>query len=131
MQKKKKKKVTYKVYLHTICQIPIWHVSLKGSKIHNWVTLVWLVKNYIHFSYPKCGKVVTGSEIGKFGNEDEKCVLERVTNMLLICDQKIIFQVFAIADRKFDGDSMSPFSSHENDSTKSYGHFSRDSFHLA
>ncbi len=26
-------------------------------------------KNYTHFPYPKCGRIVTGPEIGKFGEE--------------------------------------------------------------
>ncbi len=30
------------------------------------------IENYIHFSYPKCGRVVTGSEIDKFGEESKK-----------------------------------------------------------
>ncbi len=47
------------------------NASRKSSKRHNWVTFFWLVENYIHFSYSKCGKVVR-SEIGKFGEEYEK-----------------------------------------------------------
>ncbi len=36
-----------------------------------------LVENYIHFSYPKCGRLVTGSEIDKFEEDDEKCGTRR------------------------------------------------------
>ncbi len=57
----------------------------KESKIHNWITFFWLFKNYIHFSYSKCGKVVIGVEIDRFG-EDENVVFESVTNMWLIWD---------------------------------------------
>ncbi len=55
-----------------MCKKPTCDASQKGSKRQNWVTFFWLVENYIHFSYPKCDRVVKGSEIDKFG-EDEKC----------------------------------------------------------
>ncbi len=46
--------------------------SEKVSKWHNWVTFFWLVENYNYFSYPKCGKVMTRSEMSKFEDEYEK-----------------------------------------------------------
>ncbi len=64
-------KVNYLTY--PMCKKPICDASQKGSKRYTWVTFFWLIENYIHFSYPKCGNVVTGSGIGKFG-EDKKCI---------------------------------------------------------
>ncbi len=51
---------------------------------HNWVTFFRLVKNYIHFSYLKCIKVVTEPKIDKFGEEDEKCCIRK-------CDQGVTY----------------------------------------
>ncbi len=59
--------------IYPMCKKLACDALQKGSKIHCWITFFWLVENYFHFSYPKCGKVVTESEIGKFGEEDEKC----------------------------------------------------------
>ncbi len=60
-----------------MCKKPTCDASQKDSKRHNCVTSFWLVENYFHFSYPKCGRVVTGSKIGKFGEEDEKCYIQK------------------------------------------------------
>ncbi len=49
----------------------------KVSEGHKCVTFFWLVKNYIYFSYPKCGNVVMGSEIGKFKGEDKRCCIRK------------------------------------------------------
>ncbi len=61
----------YLTYL--MCKKTFCYASQKCGKRDNWVTFFWLAENYDHFSYPKCGKVVTGPEIGKFGVEDGKC----------------------------------------------------------
>ncbi len=50
-------------------------------EIQNWVNFPRLVENYIHFSYPKCDRVVTGSGIIKFGKENENVVFESVTSV--------------------------------------------------
>ncbi len=54
---------------------PPYNALEKSSKRHNWVTFFWLIENFIHFLYPKCGRIVIGSEIGRFGEEDEKCCI--------------------------------------------------------
>ncbi len=68
---------------YPICKKPICDASQKCSKRHNWVSFFWLVENYIHISYPKCDKVVKGSEIGKFGEEDDKLCIQK-------CNQCVI-----------------------------------------
>ncbi len=44
---------------------------------HNWITFFWLVEYYIHFSYPKCGKVVMESDIICKLGEDEKWFIRK------------------------------------------------------
>ncbi len=76
-----------------MCKKLTCDASQKDSKIYNWITFFRLVENYIHFSYPKWGKVVTRSEIGKFGDKDEKYYIRKfkqcVTHLWPTCDPNV------------------------------------------
>ncbi len=55
---------------------PTCDASQKGNKRRKLVTGLFSyipLKITFIFFYPKCDKVVTGSEIGRFGEDDEKC----------------------------------------------------------
>ncbi len=70
---------------YPMCKKPTCDTSQKDSERYNWVIFFWLVENHINSSYPKGNKIVTGSEVGKFGEVDEKCCIRKcnqcVTNV--------------------------------------------------
>ncbi len=81
-------KVNYLTY--PMCKEPTCDPLQKSSKRRKWVTFFRLIENYIHFLYSKRGKIVTGSKIDMFEEEDEKCYIQKcnqwVTYLRLICD---------------------------------------------